>query len=343
MARPERRPFGSRGRLVLGMAATAFSLKLGLQKGVPRGRRCMAIGAEGPLSPTVEGLLRRVRRCNNAATSLGQTRPFLVQGSTDLGMVLPEAASELARFPEVFRVTDDAVELIAGGDSVEARTLAVAGIFDRLREEARIPMLKGWRDEAWSVKPSFHSEAALVVERAAGPLLGVRAFGCHINGLVSEGGKDRLWVARRAATKQTYPSKLDHMVAGGLSHGEQPTENVIRECWEEARIPPEMSKAARSTGIISYCMVDPTGWGINKDAIFCYDLELDPAFRPVAGDGEVESFDLWDMKDVVDSLIAENDDWKPNVALVIIDMLIRRGHLAPEEAGYGRLARAVRQ
>lgn len=306
-------------------------------------RSCFA-AAGVVLSPLMEGLERRVRDCNDGAALLQESRPWVIPGVGALGLVLPKAAAELARFPDVFKVTPDSVELVAGKTAKE-RSEAVAGVLQQLREEGCVPMLSGWRNEAWPVKASFHAPAALVVERAAGPLLGVRGFGSHVNGLVLKGWPDEdwLWVAKRAATKQTYPGKLDHLVAGGLSDGEKPGENVIRECAEEACIPKELAAAARPASVVSYCQVDETQWGIKRDVIFCYDLELPESFRPKAGDGEVESFSLWRMKDVIKSLEESNEDWKPNVALVIIDMLLRRGYIAPEEAGYVELVQALRK
>ena len=46
-------------------------------------------------------------------------------------------------------------------------------------------------------------------------LLGIRAYGVHINGYVTlPNGEIELWVAKRAANKQTFPGKLDHLVVG---------------------------------------------------------------------------------------------------------------------------------
>ena len=45
-----------------------------------------------------------------------------------------------------------------------------------------------------------------------------QAYGVHINGYVGDvaaAGGQRLWVARRSATKPTWPGMLDHIVAGG--------------------------------------------------------------------------------------------------------------------------------
>lgn len=36
-----------------------------------------------------------------------------------------------------------------------------------------------------------------------------------MNGYVVENGEKHLWVAKRSATKQTFPGMLDHLVAGG--------------------------------------------------------------------------------------------------------------------------------
>lgn len=293
----------------------------------------------------VGDLLRRVQACNNGVEAAARARPLVVGGQA-LGLVLAKAADELARFPEVFHVTKSSVELVAG-DSAEARSAAVADVLAQLRNSGRVPMLAGWRNEAWPVKAGFDSPIELVIERAAGPLFGVPGYGCHVNGLVysdaGSGTPPRLWVARRAASKPTYPGKLDHVVAGGLSHGERPSENVVRECQEEAGIPQELAAQAKPAGLVSYCQVDETGWGVKRDVLFCYDLELPRDFVPEAQDGEVESFELWELQQVINSMAdTKNEDWKPNVCVVIIDMLVRRGFVKPGEVGYVDVVRALR-
>lgn len=56
----------------------------------------------------------------------------------------------------------------------------------------------------------------LLVERAAAPLLGIKAvYGVHMNGYVRKNGSMYLWVATRSASKPTWPSQLDHIAAGG--------------------------------------------------------------------------------------------------------------------------------
>jgi len=256
-------------------------------------------------------------------------------------MMLQNSANELRRFPNTFRVTDDEVRLIAGGDSVEMRSEAVMRTLEALRDDGRIDMLRGWRSETWPMKRSFYAPPEVLVERAAIPMFGVPAFGCFVNGLV---GASHIWVGRRSRTKATYAGKLDLIAAGGLSHGELPSENVLKECEEEASIPRQLAQQARSAGLVSYTALDETGWGIKRDTLFVYDLHLPPPdqFRPAPGDDEVESFELLSIKEVMRSIADTPDEWKPNVALVLIDLCVRLGHISPDREGYLELVHSLR-
>eukprot|EP00928_Gymnodinium_smaydae_P088418 TRINITY_DN72506_c0_g1_i1.p1 TRINITY_DN72506_c0_g1~~TRINITY_DN72506_c0_g1_i1.p1 ORF type:complete len:351 (-),score=36.58 TRINITY_DN72506_c0_g1_i1:81-1133(-) len=292
----------------------------------------------------ISSFMRRVAQLNSPRSSIRSCTPLRIPGAGDVGLVTPRAAKELLAFPDVFRLSEGKVELLVDG-SVEAKSNAVHSVLERLHASDRVPMLRGWRNEAMSVKASVDAPVALVVERAAGPLLGIRTFGCHVNGLIvdEQGSVDKLWVSRRARTKPTYPGKLDHIVAGAISHGQSPSLTVVKECGEEASIPAELAQQAKPAGMVEYNQLDETSWGINRHVLFCYDLEMPRDFVPCANDGEVELFELWDIHDVIASLAANNDDWKPNVALVIIDMLVRRGLLKPDDVGYVDLVRSLRQ
>jgi hypothetical protein len=97
--------------------------------------------------------------------------------------------------------------------TADARTAVVAPVMTSLRDAG---VIEGWRDELFPVNAGYGSENLLLVERAAASLLGIRAYGVHVNGyVVMPDGSKELWVARRAKNKQTFPGKLDHVVAGG--------------------------------------------------------------------------------------------------------------------------------
>jgi 8-oxo-dGTP pyrophosphatase MutT (NUDIX family) len=162
----------------------------------------------------------------------------------------------------------------------------------------------------------------LLVDRAAVAWLGVRAAGVHLNGFVR--GRDglSLWVARRARDKRTYPGHLDNLVAGGQPGDLDALATLRKECLEEAGLPDELAVQARPVGALHYVQQD--GDSLKPDTLTLFDLELPAGFVPRPVDGEVESFALWPLDRVVRSLV-EDEAWKPNCALVVIDFLLRHG------------------
>jgi hypothetical protein len=262
-------------------------------------------------------------------------RPFLVAGAA-VGWVKHDFAERLRAFADVFVVEAARVRLadrLAGFDS---RTAAVAAVLDQLREAGEIA---GWRDERYPVGTAFGAPPLLAMERAAVPFFGTRSYGVHINGFVGDGADLRLWVGRRAKDKATAPGKLDHLVAGGIPLGLSARRTLVKECAEEADLPEALAAQARPVGVVSYRM--ETEQGLRNDVLFCYDLAVPEDFRPVNRDGEIESFFLWPIERVRAS-IAETDDFKWNVGPVIVDLLVRRGLLAPDDPDYLDIAACLR-
>jgi 8-oxo-dGTP pyrophosphatase MutT (NUDIX family) len=158
-----------------------------------------------------------------------------------------------------------------------------------------------------------------LIERAAASLLGVLEYGVHINGLVKENDEIKMWMARRSQTKQKFPGVLDHLVAGGLPAGLSLIDNVVKECFEEAGIPEEITlRGLKPAGAISYSnyggKLKNEGEGVmNRVVLFCFDLSLPEDFVPHANDGEVESFFKWGLDDIARSMDPNCDDpIKPN-------------------------------
>ncbi|KAH8058736.1 8-oxo-dGDP phosphatase [Aureococcus anophagefferens] len=121
-------------------------------------------------------LLARVRRVDAGGEAYAAARHFVVGGEV-LGRVLPQAAEALGG-TGLFDVSDEAVALPeepGAADVVAARTARLAAAFGALREAGAVPMLAGWRDEPFAIRPSFHAAPRAVVERAAAPLLGASA------------------------------------------------------------------------------------------------------------------------------------------------------------------------
>lgn len=267
---------------------------------------------------------------------LSRFRPLRI-ARHDLGWVRHDIAEQLTDYPDVFEVDRQRVTLNPTLDSFDERSAAVKSVLEALRDNGAIP---AWRDEAYAVAPTFGAAPLLQMERAAFPCLGVRAYGVHLNGFVRVDNTIKMWIARRARDKPTYPGMFDNMVAGGLPIDITLRDNITKECSEEAGIPAGLAQQAIFAGAISYCKEVPEG--LKPDVQFVCDLEVPPDFKPRPVDGEVEAFYLWSMDKVMD-VVANTTDFKFNCALVIIDFLVRRGFIAPGDPDYLEIAQSLRR
>jgi hypothetical protein len=278
-------------------------------------------------------LLDRVRYCQQR--SFADYRRFVVAGEP-VGWVRHELAERIAGEAAAFRLSPTALTLAPSPDGFSERSAAMQAVLRRLEREG---LVTGWRNEDYPVAAAYGRPALLRMERAGVPAFGVQGYGVHLNGHVGRGAGLRLWIGRRSPTKQTAPNKLDHLVAGGQPIGLGLFDNLLKECAEEASLPRDLAAQARPVGVVSY--VTEHEGGLRNDVLFCYDLELPEDFVPVNRDGEIAEFQLWPIARVVERL-TDTDDFKFNVALVIIDFLIRHGLIDPARPDYVELAAGLR-
>jgi 8-oxo-dGTP pyrophosphatase MutT (NUDIX family) len=277
-------------------------------------------------------LLDRIDECN--AHDLTNFLPFYVAGAR-VGWIKKPFVRRLAGF-DAFSVSSDAVEMDSGLTTPEARSEAMAEAIATLAKEGAVTGIRG---EMYRVSTSFGAPPLLVMERAAAPHFGVRAYGVHLTGYVRDpDGGTRIWVGLRDPNKHAYPGQLDNLVAGGQPVGLGLAENLAKEAREEASIPPELIARARPVGCISYCQeVDE---GLKPDVLFCYDLELPADFVPVNTDGEVVEFYLWPVEKAM-HVIASTREFKFNCNLVNIDFFVRHGFVAPDDPDYVAILRGL--
>lgn len=274
-------------------------------------------------------LIDHIHRCQSA--DMGRFMPWRI-GESHAGWVRRDIAERLAGYPTVFSVDAAEVRLKSHLASFDHRSGAVGDVARDLYEAGAFT---GWRGEWFPVLPRFGASPLMRLERSAVPVFGVHGYGVHMNGFVREGQRIKLWVGKRAGNRPIEPGKLDHLVAGGISFGLSVSECLVKECEEEASIPPTLAERAVPVGAIRYRM-EHQGW-LRNDTVFVYDLELPADFEPINRDGEIESFRLMELDEVRD-ILAASEDFKFNVALVLIDFLIRHGHVAPDDPDYSELA-----
>ncbi|CAH2107472.1 unnamed protein product [Euphydryas editha] len=256
----------------------------------------------------------------------GICKPFLVAGH-QVGLVRPDVLKHLQRFPEVFRITGKVVELNPAFRDYQERTSKVAEVLQDLRKENEIFALKGWRDECFEVSTPFHHESLLEMDRSATCLFGIRNYGVSVNGYLYHPTKGLcIWLQQRSFTKQTWPGKWDCFVSGGLAVGFGILETCIKEVAEEASVVGELAQKLVSAGCVSFYFESERGLFPNTE--YVYDLELPLDFVPKNADGEVETFELLTAEECVQRALSPQ--FKTTSAPVLMDFLIRKGYINPE-------------
>jgi 8-oxo-dGTP pyrophosphatase MutT (NUDIX family) len=193
----------------------------------------------------------------------------LLAAGRQIGWLAPELAARLAAWPEVFKCSTEKVILVVPG--------ALTPVVEQLAQEGFIP---GWRNERYRIEDLFE------IERAAARPFGLTTRAVHVNGIVGQ----RMWLARRSATKPIDPGMLDNLVGGGVSVGYSVEQTLVKEAWEEAGIPAELAHAARHATSLRVLREVPEG--VQSEVVEAYDLELPESFQPKNQDGEVAEFRL---------------------------------------------------
>jgi len=266
---------------------------------------------------------------------------------TELGYMLPSVAGVFKGLPD-WKVDDKNRSLtLTTGSTEEERSRVLANMCQAMRVTGHFKVLKGWRDELYPVYGP-NREVLFSVERAASALFGITTYGCHMTAYTKSTALDfeeeesaqeiKIWVPRRAATKQTYGGMLDNTVAGGIATGESPFESMVRESAEEASLPSDMvRKHAKAVGTVTYFHIrDKRAGGetrlLQPECQYVYDLELPEDVVPKPSDDEVEGFELKSVEEVKQAL--RGGEFKPNCAMVLLDFFVRHGVLTAEDEGF---------
>jgi 8-oxo-dGTP pyrophosphatase MutT (NUDIX family) len=249
--------------------------------------------------------------------------PFVIAGCR-VGSVAREHLPALAAWPRALRITPTEVTL-----SVPAaeRDATLAGINAALHAQGWV---RGWRDETYAIVAGAGGPRLARTERAASRFWGTLTFGAHASGYVAgaRGQPARLWIARRALTKQTDPGLLDNLVGGGVPDGQTPLQTLVREAWEEAGLQPAQLRAARPGRVLR--LQRDVAEGLQLEHLHSFDLELPAGVHPANQDGEVAGFECLEVDEALARAAA--GAMTVDAALVTLDFALRHRLLPPAVA-----------
>ncbi|KAL7648847.1 UNVERIFIED_CONTAM: hypothetical protein RMT77_000766 [Armadillidium vulgare] len=298
---------------------------------VVNGKNTDGVPTQEQFSLNPSPVLEILQKCNSffiqgLRSIHGECIPLIACGR-QVGMIRPDVAYFLEKYPDVFTATPTAFYLNPEFTTYESRTQAIDIVLRDLRVKSNLIALRGWRDECFNVWSDFGSEPLFKIERSASTVLGTRAFGIHITGYTRQpDGSTGVWLQKRSATKPTWPGMFDSMVGGGITAGLKASEVVIKEAEEEASIPREIIQNAVPVGTVSF--FTETERGLHANSEFVYDLELPNDFIPKNSDGEVEGFELVPVQELLSRVLSSK--YKLTSAPIAINFLLRNGLINPD-------------
>ncbi len=300
-----------------------------------------------------------IRMCNKFDRDVGSLWEFrLLDSQGPVGYMLPEFVAEMRWDGTDFRISKAerkihlAPRIGLGDDVVDICRLE----FVKLCEK-NLGVLGGvrkWLEKRCDYHPLRGLEDHLVGIKMPAPLRGVFGIvttGTHLNVYtvkrVDGRPKMHIWVSRRSQ-KVTYAGKLDQIVAGAMDPRDSmdPLKTLQREAMEEAQLTVDMSSrmvTAQGTFVGTVVEGPRISFYDKKDSVagseqgqlepgvrFTFDLEVDPSFVPRPSEPDaIAGFFLKPVDDVKRDL--RRAEWKPNCGLVMLDFLLRKGLIRPED------------
>lgn len=199
----------------------------------------------------------------------------------------------------------------------------------------QLGLLHGWRDEKFDVCSG--GSVLFPLERAAFRPLGLMSQAVHLNGFTFKNGEWQFWIGRRSAHKAVEPNKLDNLVGGGVSCGEDIREAMLRESEEEAGLLPEhLQNLTLNSRLHS---LRPVSRGLHNEILYIFDAVLDGHIQPENQDGEVAGFELMTVQQTLEAMFGGN--MMNDAQLAVIDAFRRYGLINPQH-GLAKWLDAVR-
>jgi 8-oxo-dGTP pyrophosphatase MutT (NUDIX family) len=252
--------------------------------------------------------------------------PLRVDGVT-VGWLGEDWLERALEAPTPFDMRGDALWLLPALRTYSGRSAALAEWAVHARRQGWLP---GWRDERMVVldgeRPLFGVERALL--RPLGLMLRSVQACCYT--MTVRG--PMLWVAHRADTKPVDPGRLDVLVAGGIQGLDDPRATLLRECAEEAGIPPELAEEARPAGALELCYPthDHGLQVLHRERVALYELELPAGFEPSPVDGEHERIEAMTPAEAIASI--ETGRWTRDGAQASTDLILRHGWMPARQS-----------
>ncbi len=260
-------------------------------------------------------------------------------GEQQIGWTPVEFSKQISSFNDVWYLGPKGLELNATLNGFDERTKAIDETFMALSNAGILPPMPDYSAFGgidWF--PAHTNENPLfIVKRFYSPCLGIKINSVMLNGYNDQG----YWVAKRGTSVDTAPGKLDLITAGALRYQETVFEGLLHEGSDEAGLDEQDLKNAVFTGTLHLPNIHSKGFFTNE-TFHVFDLDLKDKTPETKLEVEVDGFSLIPFDQLVD-ILETGSIFKEHIHLVVIDFIIRHGHLTDTHPEYHAVKKLLHQ
>lgn len=253
-----------------------------------------------------------------------------------IGWTKTDFAKLLGQFDHVWSFNNDRLSLnlaLGGFDNI---SMAVHDVFLEISAQGYFPVKPDYSlmggDDWLPVGQERWTNPLFKVHRFYSACLGIRRESTMLHGYED----NQMWLAIRGAGVDADVGCYDMIASGCMTIGQTRQEALYCEAEEECGMPHELMQHVKS-GAEIHVMYHLSNGFILDEICHVFDLDTKNLFKPtVVKKLEVDHFELLSIAEVVE-LIEKTERVKPQIALLLVDFMIRHGHLKPDIPAYAQI------
>ncbi len=261
-------------------------------------------------------------------------------GHEQIGWTKRDFAKLLGQFDFAWVYTDDRLTVNQGLDGFDRISQVIHDVFLEISAQGHYPLLPDYSamggDDWLPVGQERWTDPLFRVHRFYSTCLGIRRENIVLHGYEDE----HIWLAVRGREVEDHVGLYDLIASGCITMGQTIKHALLHEAEEECGLPDDAMKHVKS-GAELYLMYHNSNGFILDEIYHVFDLETKNLFTPsVIKKSEVDHFEKLSVIEVIE-LLKKTERVKPQMAFMLIDFLIRYGHLKSDMSDYAHIVKEL--
>ena len=260
-------------------------------------------------------------------------------GPEAVGWTKRSFAAQISDFDDTWSLKNDTLILSERLADFNNRTKAIDATFMAMSAKGLLPVMPDYSAlggiDWFGISTDFSQKPLAAVKRFYASYLGIKNESVFLNGYKSDG----YWVAKRSQFVDDAKGQLDILVAGAIDYRDSVLDSLAEEADKEAGLTERDLNKAKKIGVLKHHYLNARGFLLSEN-FHVFDLEMGDDILPVTKlPREVEDFQLLPL--TRDTKLIEDNDFKFELTIVLVDFLIRHGYINENDPGFNEIKQLI--